>query len=98
MGAAIFIGDEVSAAGYRLTGIETIVPEDDGVAEALRDARARAPLVLLTADLASHVPAGDLDAALLAETPTVAIVPDVRFAAIPPDLAGRLRRVLGIEV
>ena len=31
MGAAIFIGDELSAAGFRLTGIETLVPEPGAV-------------------------------------------------------------------
>ena len=51
----------------------------------------------MTADLARHVPAVELEAALLAETPTLAIVPDVLFRTPLPDLAKRLRSVLGIE-
>lgn len=96
-GGAIFIGDELSASGFRLTGIETLVPEPDAVAAALQDARTRAALVIITADLVRHVPAPDLDAALLAEAPTIAIIPDVLFRAAVPDLAKRLRSALGIE-
>lgn len=97
MGAAIFIGDELSAAGFRLTGIETLVPSPQDVAATLAEARTRSGLVVLTADLARHVPASDLAAALLAESPALAIVPDVLFRAASPDLAGQLRRALGIE-
>jgi hypothetical protein len=54
-------------------------------------------LVILTADLTAHVPQAELDAALLAETPVFAIVPDVLFRVAMPDLADRLHRALGIE-
>jgi vacuolar-type H+-ATPase subunit F/Vma7 len=97
MGNAIFIGDELSAAGFRLTGIETVVPEPEEVGAALDDARKRAGLVILTAELANRVPPAELEAAMLAETPTLAIIPDVLFRAEPPDLGKKLRSVLGIE-
>jgi vacuolar-type H+-ATPase subunit F/Vma7 len=97
MSAAIFIGDELTAAGFRLTGIETIVPAAKDVGGAFDDARARAGLIIITAELARAIPAAALEAARLAETPALAIVPDVRFTAEPPDLSGRLRRVLGID-
>jgi vacuolar-type H+-ATPase subunit F/Vma7 len=97
MGATVFIGDEVTAAGFRLTGIETLVPQADAAGEVLREARKIAGLVIMTADLARHVPADELDAALIAETPPLAIIPDARFRAHMPDLASRLMRVLGIE-
>ncbi len=35
MSAAIFIGDELTAAGFRLTGIETLVPAAKEVGQAL---------------------------------------------------------------
>jgi len=97
MGAAIFIGDELSAAGFRLTGIETVVPECDEVGAALQAARLRASVIIMTADMARHVAPPDIEAAMLAETPTLAIVPDVLFRAPLPDLARRLRSALGIE-
>jgi vacuolar-type H+-ATPase subunit F/Vma7 len=97
MGAAVFIGDELTAAGFRLTGIDTIVPQPEAAGEALRAARKEAALVIMTADLARHVPADELEAALIAEAPAVAVVPDVLFRTPVPDLARRLRRALGIE-
>jgi vacuolar-type H+-ATPase subunit F/Vma7 len=97
MGAAIFIGDELTATGFRLTGIETIVPEPDAVAATLQEARSRAALVIMTAELARQVPQAELEAAMLAEMPGLAIIPDVRFSAPLPDLAKRLRSVLGLE-
>ena len=97
MGAAIFIGDELTATGFRLTGIETIVPAPEDTVATLDDARARAALVIMTAELAANVPAVKLEAAMLAETPALVIVPDVGFRVGVPDLARRLRRVLGIE-
>jgi vacuolar-type H+-ATPase subunit F/Vma7 len=97
VGAAVFIGDELTAAGFRLTGIDTVVPRPDAAGEALHTAKKNAALVIMTADLARHVPAAELEAALIAEAPLVAIIPDVLFRTPLPDLAGRLRRVLGIE-
>jgi len=97
MGAAVFIGDELSAAGFRLAGVETLAPRSDAVAATLQDARARAALVIITAELARQIPAAELEAAMLAETPALAVIPDVLFRAPVPDLARRLRSVLGIE-
>jgi vacuolar-type H+-ATPase subunit F/Vma7 len=97
MGSAIFIGDELTAAGFRLAGIHTVVPSPEAASDALRQARKQAALVIMTADLARHVPVDEIDAALVAETPAVAIVLDMLFRAHMPDLASRLRRVLGIE-
>jgi len=97
MGRTIFIGDELSAAGFRLTGIETLVPEADAIESAFADATTRGSVVIITADLVRHIPPPQLEAAMLAETPTLAIIPDVLFRAAVPDLTRRLRSVLGIE-
>jgi len=97
MGAAVFIGDELTAAGFRLTGIDAVVAEPEAAANALHAARKEAALVIMTAELARHVPAAQLEAALIAEAPIIAIIPDVLERVSPPDLATRLRRTLGIE-
>jgi vacuolar-type H+-ATPase subunit F/Vma7 len=97
MSAIIFIGDELTAAGFRLAGIETMLPVPEAVGEALAEARGRAALVIMTAGFAANVAASDLEAALLAEVPILAIVPDVLFHNAPPDLTRRLRSALGIE-
>lgn len=97
MRPAIFIGDELTAAGFRLAGVETIVPKPGAIAATLEDARSRAGLVIMTADLARELPAAEQEQASLAEAPIFAVIPDVRFRAAAPDLARRLRSALGIE-
>lgn len=97
MGAIIFIGDELTAAGFRLTGIETMTPTPDAVPNALAEARGRAGLIIMTAELARHVPPSELEPALLSEAPAVAVIPDILSGTSPPDLARRIRGALGIE-
>lgn len=97
MAGAIFIGDELSASGFRLAGVETLVPKPNAVGAALEDARARGVLVIITAELARHVPAAQLESAMLAEMPILAVIPDILLRERSPDLTRRLRSVLGIE-
>ena len=93
----VFIGDELTAAGFRLAGIETLVPQPGAARDALADARSRAGLVVITADCARRIPSGEFEDALLAEVPIVAVVSDILGRTAPPDLARRLRAVLGID-
>jgi hypothetical protein len=71
MAAPIYLGDEFSAAGYRLAGADVQVPAAGDATSALTRACAQAPLVL--------------------------VVPDPQGAGVIPDLAGRLRRELGLD-
>ena len=73
------------------------MPNPDAVESAFAAARARGSLVIITAELARLIPAPQLEAAMLAEAPTLAIIPDVLFRVPVPDLTRRLRSVLGIE-
>lgn len=97
MAAIVFIGDELTATGFRLTGIETMTPAPGAVPHSLAEARRRAGLIILTAELARQVPPAELEAALLSETPVVAIIPDILSRAAAPDLVARIRSALGIE-
>ena len=97
MGTIVFIGDEVTAAGMRLAGVECVLPGRRTAAEALAEARQSAALVLITAEFARTVPAAELAAALIAEAPVLAIVPDVNGRIAPPDLTRELMAALGIE-
>jgi len=97
MSAPIYIGDEVSAAGFRLAGARVTVPDEGGEATALADARAAAPLVLVAAAVAARIPEHDMAKALAALAPLTLIVPDLSGAVPVPDVATRLRRQLGME-
>jgi vacuolar-type H+-ATPase subunit F/Vma7 len=98
MGTIVFIGDELTATGFRLTGIETITPSPATVRDAFAAARRRAGMIVITAALSEHIPPSELEDALLAETPILAIVPDILARTSPPDLTRRLRGALGIEL
>ena len=66
MQAPVYIGDEVSAAGYRLAGFRVRVPEPGGESAALAEARAQAPLVLVAANVAARIDAETMRIALSA--------------------------------
>ena len=97
MPAPIYIGDEVSAAGFRIAGVQVRVPQHGDEDAALSAARAEAPLVLVSASVALRIAGSELRAAAAALTPLVLIVPDVDGATPVPDLASRLRRQLGLD-
>ena len=96
MEAPIFLGDEVSAAGYRLAGARVRVPAPGEEAACLQWARHEADLVLISAECAARIPAVLMREALAAPLPLVLVVPDVLGRAQPPDLAARLLVQLGI--
>ena len=97
MTAPHYLGDEVSAAGYRLAGLRVTVPEPGTEAAALAVARADAPLVLVSSAVAARIPERDLRAAMAALAPLTLIVPDLAGEVPVPDVAARLRRELGLE-
>jgi len=97
MSIVIYLGDEVSAAGYRLAGALARSPVAGEEAAALAWARSRASLVLLSAAVAAGIVETVLRTALSALTPLVLIVPDLQGEAPLPDLAARLRSQLGLE-
>ena len=97
MAAPVYVGDEVSAAGFRLAGARIRVPDEGGEAAALSDARAEAPLVLVSSAVAARIPEGDMAKAVAALAPLTLIVPDLAGAVPVPDIAAKLRRQLGME-
>jgi vacuolar-type H+-ATPase subunit F/Vma7 len=92
----IYIGDEVSASGFRLAGLRTRSPEPDECEEVLQWACNEAPLILISAALADCIPQHRLDECLSRQSPPIVVVPDVLGRASMPDLANRLRRQLGV--
>jgi vacuolar-type H+-ATPase subunit F/Vma7 len=96
MNVPVYIGDEVSAAGYRLAGLQVRVPAADEVAAVIETVCSQASLVLLGSDFASRMPRQQLDELLSRVEPAVVVVPDIRARTPLPDLAHRLRTQLGV--
>jgi vacuolar-type H+-ATPase subunit F/Vma7 len=91
-----FVGDELSATGFRLAGVRTESPGLAGAERAFRAACARSRLVLLTAEYAAAV-SDELVAQARRGGTLVAVVPDLRQAVALPDAGARLRVELGIQ-
>ena len=93
----LYLGDEISAAGWRLAGVAAEVPAPGHETTALADACAKAPLVLLSAVVAARVEPAALALAMRALAPLVVVLPDPQGAVALPDLGTRLRTQLGLE-
>jgi hypothetical protein len=97
MRAPVYIGDEISAAGWRLAGARVAMPGPGEETAALNAACAGAPLVLVSAAVAARMDAAALAAAGSALAPLVLVVPDPQGEVALPDLAARLRSQLGLD-
>jgi vacuolar-type H+-ATPase subunit F/Vma7 len=92
----VYIGDEVSACGYRLAGLETRVPAENNLAAELESIISDATLVLLSAEIAGRLTGNQREQLLARVNPPVVVVPDVRGHAQLTDMATRLRKQLGV--
>lgn len=98
MALPVFIGDEVTAAGFRLAGLDTRAPAREEAGRALARAREEGPpLILLTAEYAEQVTDSALHAALVAGRPLLLLVPDAAGRVPVPDLLARIRARVGLE-
>lgn len=91
-----FIGDEVSAAGFRLAGVEVHVPDPADAPGLFQRLSGEAELILLTAEAAAWVPESALRRAWAEDRPLVLVIPDVRGFSEPSDVGAALRRQLGM--
>ena len=96
MAVAEFIGDAVSAAGYRLCGIETRIADRGNALKLINKACDRAELVLISSSTLPYLRAEELDELLARTRPPVLIVPDVRGLHDVPDIASRINKQLGL--
>ena len=96
MALCAFIGDEVSAAGFRLAGIDVHVPEPLEAPVLFQRLLEQAQIVLVTAEAAAWLPHEVLCHALSADRPLVLVIPDMRAREPAPDLSAVVRRQLGM--
>lgn len=92
------ICDEITALGWRLAGAHVHVPAPEAAGESLRSVAASAEVVLITADLAAHVPPEQLEVALRAARPLLLVIGDLRRRREPADPAQAVHHALGIAL
>lgn len=97
MNEPIFIGDELTGAGFRLAGIRVVEAAADTVESVFRRALDDAPLVILTAGVAADLPADLVEGAVGRAGPPVAIVPAASGGPPLPDMERKVRAALGVE-
>jgi len=93
----IYIGDELTAAGFRLAGAQIRLPPAGEEAASLCQAQRDGQLILVSADVAARIPRAPLEVALAALAPLTLVVPDLLGRQPIPDRIQRLRRQMGME-
>ena len=96
MSVAEFIGDEVSAAGYRLCGIDVHITDGANIMPLIKQARERASLVLVGSSVVHTIHSAELDELLASTQPPVLVVPDLRGLQEAPDIVSRIYKQLGM--
>lgn len=97
MALPILISDRLTAAGFRLAGLRPLVTAPQDAAAVFREALALGGPVLITAALAARVPPAQLEKAISAADPPVAVIPDIVRTVEPANMAHLVRRALGVE-
>lgn len=96
MALVFFVGDEVTAAGFRLAGAAVRVPSPGAAAASFADALAHGRLVFVTAAVAAQLEPGYVDRVVQSARPPVLVIPDAAMRVPPQDLALAAERALGI--
>lgn len=99
MAVPVFIGDEWTAAGWRLAGARVIVPDLEAatVRAAFDEAcEAAPPLVLVAARFARLLDADRLMQARRMLDPPVLVIGDAAGSDRPDDVAGAIRDRMGV--
>jgi vacuolar-type H+-ATPase subunit F/Vma7 len=96
MATCVFIGDELSAAGYRLAGVECLAPSLTEIEQMLRAPDPDLGLLMMTAEQAERLPAALFTRARRRQRPALILVPDIRGQHPPADLTASLKRQLGL--
>jgi vacuolar-type H+-ATPase subunit F/Vma7 len=90
----LFIGDEVTASGFRLAGWPVAITSRD-VATVFEAACDSAWLVVLTVRAARQLSGERLDAVYAQGRPLLLVLPDAIGGPVPADIAEQLRTLIG---
>ena len=96
MALCAFLGDELSALGFRLAGVDCYCPAPGETLDLFQRLRAEVVLLLVTAEMAADLPAEELHRAQAATRPLVLVIADVQGRVPAPDRAAAVRRQLGL--
>jgi vacuolar-type H+-ATPase subunit F/Vma7 len=94
--APVFIGDEVTAAGFRLAGLRVRSPKEGDLQAVLEWANRSTSLIYITAEYAAALEDEQQHRLLAQLYPPVVVIQDIRSNTPVQDLAKQLRVQLGV--
>jgi len=94
--APVFIGDEVTAAGFRLAGVRVRSPKEGDLQRVLEWANSSTSLIYITAEYAAALEDEQQHRLLAQLYPPVVVIQDIRSNTPVQDLAKQLRAQLGV--
>ena len=92
----LFIGDRVTASGFRLGGAMVVTPEPGAETKVFNSALKTSNLILITAQVAACLPESLVEKVQIMGSPLVLVIADIRGLHQPDNVADRLRRLLGM--
>lgn len=96
MTAPVFIGDEISASGFRLAGLRIRTPETEDIDKVMTWASEHASFIIITAQYLNFLTIEQQQRYLQQLQPPLVVVPDIRNQHTVRDLATHLRAQLGV--
>lgn len=96
MTAPVFIGDEVSAAGFRLAGVRIRSPLPEELPTVISWANKNTSLILISAEYLAMLDRQQQQQLVSQIDPPVTVLPDIRNKTPIRDLATQLRSHLGV--
>lgn len=96
MSVAEFVGNEISAAGYRLCGVGVHIADRHNALSLIKQASETASLVLIGSSTAQFLRTSELEELMESISPSVLVVPDVDNRQAVPDIATLIHKQLGM--
>ncbi|MGD2033169.1 MAG: V-type ATP synthase subunit F [Gammaproteobacteria bacterium] len=97
MSVPVFIGDELTCAGFRMAGLDVFEAAPENLEADFRHALEAAPMVIITTGVAAALPRSLVETAMRRARPPVAVVPAAVGGPPMPDVEHEVRAALGVE-
>ncbi len=97
MNDCAFIGDEITASGFRLAGVQVHTPVAEETTGLFRKLMGTCGFIILSAAAAQRLPPQLLQQCAERGSPLVLQVPDATHQSIPRDLSRQIRERLGMH-
>ncbi|MBF0382309.1 MAG: hypothetical protein HQL69_14895 [Magnetococcales bacterium] len=96
MAKLVFIGDEISAAGWALAGVEVITPADGSEERTVKGALPGCEMLIITSQVAQNITPALLEKILTSTSVLTHVVGDMQNQQPQPDYEAQLRAKLGL--